>query len=725
MRLFIAEKPDLAKVIAEALGNARRKGGFIECGPDIVTWCVGHLLELAPPEHHNPEYANWDAKHLPLKLRPAIYRPIEKTQDQLAIVCGLIEQATEIVHAGDPDDEGQLLVDEVLEYVGNTLPVWRLLINDMNPNAARKAMANMVDNSKFYGLSQKAKARSIGDQLYGFNMTRAYTLAGQARGHRGVLAVGRVQTVILAMIVARFKAYTGHSAAFFYSVFATLQFDSKNVSARLQAPEAAPVDSKKRITDRVFADSVVTACQQQPAKVSFAEVNDKQTPPPLPFALLDLQAQMSQDHGINAEKTLAITQSLRESHKAISYNRSDCNYLSSEQFDEAPETLAVLASAFPDLTSTFALVESERKSRAFDDSKISAHTAIIPTATRVDLDSLTKDEKTVYVAIVKQYVAQFLPNKQYRSAKVLFDVAGSVFVARGKKTTVPGWTTLINDTKATHDADDAEDGDDSDSSGTPFDALEALAVGATGQCESLAVSQEKTKPLPLYTESALLKDLRQVSKYVTDPRIKKLLLSRDEGKAKEERGGIGTPATRGAMLAKLLERNYYGYDNKKLIPTKLGLQFHDALPAIATKPDMTALWHEQQQLIESGELTCDEFLDELERFIAEQITAVDLGALQGFSVTAKCPMCGSALAPNSQVIECSACDFLIFREVCGKVLSEEQAHQLLTTGRTSVIKGLKGRQEGSKAFDASLKLTAEGKVVYEFPKNKPAAKKRA
>ncbi|MGE6473336.1 DNA topoisomerase [Serratia proteamaculans] len=525
-----------------------------------------------------------------------------------------------------------------------------------------------------------------------------------------------------ALIVTRFKAYTGHSAAFFYSVSGKFAFDGKAISAKLQPPAGAPVDSKKRITDEVFTAGIVQACQQQPALVTFAESLGKTTPPPLPFSLLDLQAQMSQDHGIDAQKTLAITQALRDNHKAISYNRSDCNYLSEEQFNEAPETLAVLASALPDLASTIASVDSERKSRAFDDSKTTAHTAIIPTAVRIDLDNLKADERAVYLAIVKQYVAQFLPDKQFLSAKVLFEVAGSTFVARGKKTTAQGWTALINDTGTAEDGEDGEDGDVVES---PFDVLEALTLGASGQCESLAVSKEKTKPLPLYTESTLLKDLRQVSKYVTDPRIKKLLLSRDEGKDKSERGGIGTPATRAEMLAKLQERNYYAVDNKKLIPTKLGLQLHDALPAIATKPDMTALWHEQQQLIEAGKLTLDAFLDELESFIAEQIKAVDLGSLQGFSVTANCPMCGGSMAPNGHVVACSSCEFHVFREICGKELSEEQMHQLLTTARTGVIKGLRSKKEGSKAFDASLKLTAEGTVEFVFPKTKAAAKKRA
>lgn len=182
MRLFIAEKPQLGQVIAEALGGGQRRGGSIQCGQDVVTWCVGHLLELAPPEVHNPAYAKWNAEDLPLKLRPVKYQPIPGTADQLDVVGQLIAQADEIVHAGDPDEEGQLLVDEVLAYFGNSRPVKRVLINDLNAASARKALGSLRDNGEFRGLSLRGQARSIADQLYGFNMTRAYSLAVQARG---------------------------------------------------------------------------------------------------------------------------------------------------------------------------------------------------------------------------------------------------------------------------------------------------------------------------------------------------------------------------------------------------------------------------------------------------------------------------------------------------------------------------------------------------------------
>jgi DNA topoisomerase-3 len=715
MRVFIAEKPQLGQVIAEALGNVRRKDGYFECGTgaDVVTWCVGHLLELSPPEAHNPAYKNWDAADLPLKLRPAKYQPIARTKDQLATVGQLIGKASEIVHAGDPDDEGQLLVDEVLVHFGNTSPVKRILINDLNANAARKALESLRDNQEFFGLFQKALARSIGDQLYGFNMTRACTLAGQAKGVKGVLSVGRVQTPILGLIVNRYLANKSHAGAFYYTVAASLAFGSGRSNARLVIAGTAPVDDKGRIIDEGYANQVADACGQKPATVTQASVVEKQTPAPLPFALLDLQVYMSKAHGIDAEKTLALTQALREKYKAITYNRSDCSYLSDEQFAEAPQTLDLLSQALPDLAGLFTEVKAERKSRAFDNSKVSAHTAIIPTAVKIDLAQLSADERAVYLAIVKRYVAQFLPEKRYLSAEMRFEVAGHTFLARSIKVTHPGWTAQVAE-----ESDEDDDAQDTPDAVSPFDVLSALKVADSGLCDGVTVAKEKTKPLPLYTEATLLKDLQRVAKYVKDPRIKQLLIARDHGK-KGESGGIGTPATRASMLTKLQERGFYAVEKKKLIPTALGLEFIAALPAIATTPDMTALWHEQQQMIETGELTVDAFLDELERFIADQVQGVDLGNVQGtakpvpVALKANCPMCGTDLAVTTRVIGCRGCEWKLYPEISGKMLTTGQIEALLTKGKTAVLKGFHSKKTG-KSFDAALKLNHEAKVEFVF-----------
>lgn len=716
MRLFIAEKPDLARVIAEALGSPRSKSGFIECNNgDVVTWCVGHLLALAGPELHNPDYKLWRAEDLPLKLRPAKYVAIPKTAGQLKTVGELIGKASQIVHAGDPDDEGQLLVEEVLEHFGNRSPVQRLLLNDMNANAARKAIDQMRDNKEFYGLYQKALARSIGDQIYGFNMTRAYTLAAQAKGYRGVLSMGRVQTVILWLIVNRYNLNRSHAAAFFYNLVAGVSIGTLSLKARYIPQDPAPIDEKGRVIDEAFAKVVVESCSQAAVQVESVNVEEKKTVAPLPFSLLDLQAEVSRLHGINAEKTLALTQSLRDNYKAITYNRSDCNYLTDEQFAEAPDTLMMLQKLLPEFAGVFAGIDPQRKSRAFNDSKVSAHTGIIPTGTSFDLSALSGDERKVYTAIVQRYLAQFLPDKQHLVVSVEFGSAGHKFLAKQAKVTHPGWTVAAAEV-VDEDSDDGADeepvGDES------YEALAGLSVGQEGVCSGVAVTKEKTKPLPIYTESALLKDLRRVAKYVEDPRIKKLLQERDEGKAAGENGGIGTPATRAAMLTKLRERDFYVVDKKKFIPTPLGIEFISVLPSIATRPDMTALWHEQQLRIQAGEITVDQFLDELERFVAEQVQNVDVGNIRqkpAFDLNAKCPMCGGELASTTKVIGCRACSFQFWPVICGKQLTLPQLEALLTKGRTGLIKGFQGK---SGTFDAAVRLDAEGATKFDFPKAK-------
>ncbi len=720
MRVFIAEKPALAKVIAEALGAGVRKDGYIQCGSDAVTWCVGHILELSPPEAHNPAYAKWNAADLPLKLRPAQYQPKENTAAQFKVVQQLVGQATEIVHAGDPDDEGQLLVDEVLTYCHSTCPVKRVLINDLNTAAAKKALANLRDNREFLGLSQKALARSIGDQLYGFNMTRAYTLAARKKGIEGVLSIGRVQTPILGLIVNRFNAFQNHSAAFFYSLSANIDVTGHRIVPRYQVPEGAPVDDKGRLIDESVANDVATACKGQPATVTASQTEEKSTPAPLPFSLLDLQAHMSKKFGLSAQQTLDLTQSLRENHKAITYNRSDCNYLTSEQFGDAAATLAAITIALPALAESLSEANPAQKGRAFDDKKVSAHTAIIPTTTAPNPTNMTADERQVYQAIATQYLAQFLPEKRYLAASATFAVNGHAFVAKATQTTQDGWTTLLSG------AEDSEGESLEEAETTPFAALSALRNNDEGVCESVTVSKEKTKPLPLYTEATLLKDLQRVAKYVKDPKIRQLLKDRDAGKTGEH-GGIGTPATRASMLETLQKRGFYTVEKKKLIPTELGLSFIASLPEIATAPDMTALWHEQQQMIEQGSFTVDEFLDALEDFIASQVNNVDLSGMsdgvpqtqssQRPRLTAVCPKCNGAVVISAKVYACSGCDLKVWGEVASKKLTLPQVETLFSKGKTAVLKGFKSK--AGKPFDAKLVLdTATGKVSFEFENKK-------
>jgi len=749
-RLFIAEKPNLAQVIAQALGNAQFKDGYIVCGDDVVSYCVGHLLKIAPPEHYNPEYKKWSRDTLHMKLRPVQHLVIERTAEQFEVLARLISEADEIVHAGDPDEEGQLLVDEVLEYCCNTAPVKRVLINDLNPDAARKALGNLRDNAEFSGLSKRAYSRSVGDYLYGIPVTRACTVAAREKGHDAVISVGRVQTPILGMIVRRYLANQTHKESFFWQVRAHIKGRSSEIIAPLLIPEDAPVDEKGRIINEAYAEGVAAACRGKTAMITTVAVEEKTKSPPLPFALLDLQVKMNRLHGLSADDTLAITQALREKHKAITYNRSDCRYLSDEQFDAAPKTLKAISGTYPELSAFFEQADSSRKSKAFNNSKITAHTGIIPTEKGVDASALSQKENWVYRAIVEQYLAQFLPDKEFKSALVEFSVGDYQFRLRATRKTVAGWSGLV-----------PEKGDNEDKeSASVFDEIVSLEEGATAECLKLDVAREKTAPPPLYSVASLLEDLRRVARYVEDPKIKQLLLDRDADKDDQEQGGIGTPATRGAILALLQERGFYTLDKQKMIPTQLGISLIKALPPIMTTPDMTALWHEQQRMIETGELSVEQFLDELETFVSFQVDNVDLSGLKvtvhpcecggryirrkndkgafwgcnnypdcrntapdknghpdftAQNFDAKCPKCKSKMRYHPIACNCTneECKYVLWAKQFGKELTITQITDLLTKGKTREIKGFKSTKTNKK-YDAALQLNADGTISLMF-----------
>lgn len=323
-------------------------------------------------------------------------------------------------------------------------------------------------------------------------------------------------------------------------------------------------------------------CNGQGVTVTDCCVKEKKTAPPLPFNLVKLQQQMNKEFGLTAAQTLAVTQSLQEKYKAITYNRSDCRYLSDEQFEEAPQTLAALKQC-----GTFAgvLTDSTIKGKAFDNSNITAHTAIIPTANVPKLEDIREDERRVYQAIARQYLVQFMPNKKYLEASGTMEVNGDVFSYKALKTTVAGFAVLINNVKGNEDSDD--------DNATVFDIVSQLQQGQTGLCLETKINEKKTTPPPLFTEATLLAALVHVADFIDDVNIRKLLKEKDKDK-KDEQGGIGTPATRLEMLEILEHRNFIVVQKGKLVPIETGVTFFKALPAIATQPDMTALWAEQQ-----------------------------------------------------------------------------------------------------------------------------------
>lgn len=721
MILTIAEKPELAEIIANAFGNAVKKQGYYECaGNNFVTWCFGHMLVLTPPAAVNPSYEVWKMDDLPMDLT-AVSHQVKTTENgyverQYKIICDLLKKSSSVIHAGDPDDEGELLVREILWLENYTKPVKRLLLNDLNINAAKKALAKMEDGNsdKFVRLALKALARAKGDQIFGLNMTRYFTLLSQRLGGRGKLTCGRVQTPMLGLIVARYKAFNSHVKSYYYDVSSTHHF-LKDFPLKLIANDDFAVDGK--IIDPDVAQKIKEACEGKPSSVASVKVEDKATAAPLPFDLLGLQSYMLKDK-ISPDETLELTQSLRSNYSAISYNRSDCRYLSSDQHEEAPDTLSALKKyvgdgALNDVINN-ATFDISRKGKAFNDKNITSHTAIIPTPNPRGLEKLSVKERKVYEAIVLRYLLQFVDDKKYKSAKVVVDCAGYQYSTSATKLISAGWSSIEAD-------DNDEPNDDGEDSQPLFESISVLSNGEQSSCTGVNISKAETKPLPLYTMKTFLEDLKRVSKYVSDPRIKKLLLSKDEGK-KGERGGIGTPATRSTIIKNLENTGYYTIQSNKLIPTEKGIKFIESLPVSVTAPDMTALWHEQQTMILDGEMELSDFIININQTVAELMKA---DVTEGMKQVAdsqpkgKCFCCGGDMHLNPKVFVCQneSCGLKIWRTISKKDLTDLQMKTLMERGSTNLIKGFKSKAD--KPYDAILKIDKDKKsVVFEFPPRK-------
>lgn len=641
MRLFIAEKPDLAKAICTGLGGGfSRKDGYMVKGGDIVTWCFGHMLTLKDPKDMDDKYKFWQMDTLPIPpFLPAQRKVPKDKKKQVAIIRDLVKQADTIVNAGDPDDEGQLLIDELLRYFGNNKPVMRVLINDNTPAVVKKALNNLKPNTDFEHLGWKAESRMIADQLFGYNLTRAYSLKEQSvTGDRATLHIGRVQTPILGLVVRRDRLNANHKKAFYYQIIGDFEFSGLNFKAKYQTKDNDPVDDKGRLIDKAFSEKLAQLLTGKSAAILSAGTQHKKEPAPLPYNLLKLQQDASRKFGYKPDETMAITQSLREKHNLITYNRSDCQYLSDEQFADVDNVLAAISDTFAVISGACKKANPSFKGRAFNSSKVSAHHAIIPTITSANWDSLSKKEQNIYKIIARSYIAQFYPLYEYDETKLTIDVMADgqtyQFQATARIDTCLGWKKLYANDKGNEETAVDDDTQDND--------LRNLSSGIDGLCNKTVATEHETKPPSLYTMTSLLGDLTRVAKYVKDPKLADILKNKDKDK-QGEHGGIGTPATRSSIIQNLFERGYLAEKGKSIVSTDKGKDLYDKLDDLIRYPDMTAIWHEQQQSIKDQE-GVNQFINQMQD---NTIAPIVNRLKQDYTPpkpkeyeTAPCPQCG-------------------------------------------------------------------------------------
>ena len=606
MRLFIAEKPSVAKAIVTELGSTSRGDEFITCKDgSVVTWCFGHLLEQAVPDAYLPDDVPrtkkgskiWRFEDLPIFPKTWILLPKNDkgVKKQLATIGKLLQKASLVVHAGDPDREGQLLVDEVLEHFRYAGRVQRFWVSAQASASIRKGLANLQDNGKFVGMKWAALGRSRADWLLGMNLSRAYTLT---EGKKELIAVGRVQTPTLALVAKRDAAIHHFKPVPYFIIKARLGGDKPFTAVWVPGDSLAGIDEQKRLIDR----SIAAALQQRLKAADQATVvNCSRTPKkiaqPKVFSLADIQLAASNQFGFSAEKTLNLCQSLYEAHKVTSYPRTDCSFLPESQHADAKNVLTAIAKTMPSLASIVAKCDCSIKSPTWNDKKITAHHGIIPTQQATDGSKFSDEERKIYLLIAERYLANFLPAHEYLACSIELRIATEHFSAKGRLVTKPGW-------KAVTGATDEEKPDDEGQ------ALPELKAGLQVPVSGIECKEERTKSPAAFTEGTLIRAMENIHQAVDDPQSKKFL---------KEGDGIGTPATRAAIITELKRKKYLEAKGKKIVATELGVHLLQVVPDVMKNPVLTALFERILREVEAGKVPLDVFIEKQKQLVINEL----------------------------------------------------------------------------------------------------------
>lgn len=617
----------MARELAACLKNPQRENGYIKTAGGVVTWLFGHVLQPVKPHVYDPKYKKWCAEDLPIVPKVWKLEVNPDTVKQFQIVKYLIEKADEIIHAGDPDREGQLLVDEVLDFVGNKKPVKRILLNALDETSILRANADLRDNAEFFNLKQSALARSRADWIVGMNLSRAYTLAARRRGYdKIVLPIGRVKTPTLGLIVRREREIQNFKPVDFFII--RVMFEHANGSFIAQFKPSKEMldlpafDREGRLIDKNFASELAKKFSAKPrdGKISSYKTTERKESQPLPFSLSGLQVAAGKAFGYSPQQVLDTAQSLYEK-KLTTYPRSDCEYLPTTQFKDAQRILKNLAATKDEsLKNLVMYADAGIKSRAWNDKKISAHHAIIPTQKFLS-GTLPEIELNVYNLIAKNYVVQFYPPHVYDETVVEVNYKDELFTARGKVVKKLGWREFYIAPKVKAD-DETEN------------LLPQMKTGDSVTFKKGQIKKNVTKPPVRFTSSSLVQGMKDIHKYVKNPDAKKQL---------KDVYGIGTEATRAAIIEDLIKRGFLKVTRKTLTPTEQAYLLIDALPDAMTYPDSTAIWEDKLHSMSAGDGTLEDFLAGQVKFTSELVEAATSAKFALPENSFECPNCGSAL----------------------------------------------------------------------------------
>ena len=709
--LIIAEKPSVARDIVGALpGSFDEHKNFYESDDYVVTFAVGHLLELSDPEDYDPAWKSWKLDNLPIIPEQFKVRPRDKkSATQLNLIHKLLKRkdVDRVVNACDAGREGELIFTHIYETSETDKPVDRLWINSMTKAAIRDGFEGLRPAEQLEPLRDAARSRSEADWLVGMNATRAATTR---RGWgAGVVSLGRVQTPTLAMMVKREREIQAFTPEPYWLVHAT--FDPRYNGLWFEGDETRLKDGKR-------ADEIVEKVTGKTGRVESAERKEHSERAPLLYDLTALQRDANRRFGFSARRTLSAAQSLYEGKKAITYPRTNSRWLSGDLVPQLKPTAETLV-PIPDYErgARFVLgLDQLPLARVVNDAKVDDHHAIIPTDIAHDVSAFTPDERRIFDLVARRFLAVFHPPARYARTTVITEVEGERFRTRGKVTLEAGWRGVYG----VEVADPAKQDEDAEGEGE----LPELKQGQEVRCAQAEAEAKETKPPPRYTEATLLSSMETAGKLVDDEELREAMKER----------GLGTPATRAEIIETLIRREYIERAGKDLQPTPKGMSVVTMLEEHPiTSAELTGDWEKQLSDIEHGNGDRSAFMDGIAGFAkttVEQIASLPDDKIKVERVElGLCPKCGAEtgeiLKENSRAYGCTSwksreepgCGFVIWKRVAGRTLTPEVARQLLADGRTTeVLSGFRSR--AGKPFRARLLLKEDGKVEFEFPVSK-------
>lgn len=695
MKVIIAEKPSVAREIANVVGATVNRKEWYEGGGYAVTWCYGHLLELKVVEAEG----RWKKEALPILPAAFGLQPIPGTQrpgqaPRLDIIRDLFNRCDGIVVATDAGREGELIFRNIYKYFNCRKPFKRLWISSLTENAIRDGMANLRDGHEFDLLAAAAEQRSYADWLVGINATRAFTLA--VGSTKLVLSLGRVQTVILDMICARYVENKNFKSEPFWFLEGESVKDGLSFKWR-GLDRYTSLELGQRDKDGV----------SRSGKLTVVSVDTERTTenPPLPHDITSLQKAANTKYGYTAEETLNAAQALYEA-KLITYPRTGSRYIPEDVFRTVPSLLKSLSGVDEYAPVLDILRKGPLNHRCVNDEKLTDHHALIITENRPK--ELSERDGRVYELVLTRFLEAFMPVCVADITKVVFTSCGVEFSSRGRKDVSLGWR-MVNK-GGEYDNVELADVDQIELSMRP---LPEMKEGDVIDIASLQLVEDKTKPKPLLTDARLLTEMENAGKHSDDKTVAAALKDI----------GIGTPATRAAEIEIVVSRGYVVRVKKKLVPTDLGMLVYDSVKDKSiSSVDMTARWETELRDIEDGTRNADEFHNSIRGYtkaiVKDFLSCKDFGKIQAVlgDYVLKCPSCGKEIRLGEKSAWCPSCKFTIWRDIAGKKLSDDTMKKLIKNGRSGLVNGF--RSKSGKVFSAYVLVDKEGHCSFEFDNKK-------